>query len=266
MEKLSHFYSELSNEDRLRILYLTSEEKLNLTQIAHKLGSSIQETSRNLSRLRKDKFVRKSPKGYYRITSYGRANMQVAASHKYFCENQDYFAKHNVSSIPQELICRIAEMEQSIRLDKVMKVIEQIEQCIEKSERQIHLMYDQVISTSLSTIEKKVKSGVNLVQIFPKTILLSADIRIISNGMGWDRTLNQVKNFVLVTEKEALVAHSGIYERIDYNMAFLTQGETARKWCFDLFNFFWEKAEPYRKLDSNDPKVDCKNKLSISFL
>jgi predicted transcriptional regulator len=126
-----------------------------------------------------------------------------------------------------------------------MKVISQIERCIEKSELQIQLMYDQVISSSLSTIEKKVKNGIILKQIFPQDIGLSDDFTIVSNGAGEIRTLERVKDFILITEKEALVAHCDAYDRIDYNEAFLTQDNTSRSWCVDLFNYFWEKAKLY---------------------
>ena len=260
MERLSKFYSELSNEDRLRILFLISKERLNLTQISLKIGSSMQETSRNLSKLKRDRFVRKTDEGYYRITSYGKASLQVAVNHKYLCKYQDYFVKHSISAIPTKLVCRIGEMENSTRFFGVMKVISQIEDCIERSEQQILLMYDQLISNSLLTIEKKVQNGINLKQIFPKDIDLSADFAIISNDASIKRVLDKVKNFILITEKEALVAHSGPFDRIDYSEAFLTQDDISRGWCFDLFNYFWEKADSYSCKASgniNHKKVQC---------
>jgi predicted transcriptional regulator len=250
LEKLSKFYSELSNEDRLRILFLTADERLNLTQIAIRIHASIQETSRNLTRLRKDKFVRKTAEGHYRITPYGRANLYIITNQKYLCKNQDYYSRHNVSDIPTEFICRIGEMENCTKIDRIMKVILQIEQCIAKSEQKILLMYDQVISSSLLTIENKIKSGIILTQILPKDVFLSVDIKRIITGSNHERTLSQVKSFLLVTEKEALVAHSDWYDRIDYNEAFLTQDQTARKWCLDLFNYFWEKSESNHIINS----------------
>jgi len=55
------------------------------------------------------------------------------------------------------------------------------------------------------------------------------------------RYLDYIFGAILVNEKEAYVSLRGINGLIDYT-GFIGTDSKFRKWCIDLFNYYWEKA------------------------
>jgi len=69
MERLCDLLFELSNEDRLNIMNLLMDEPLILSHISKRLGFSVQETSRNISRLTDTGLITRDAEGLYNVTS-----------------------------------------------------------------------------------------------------------------------------------------------------------------------------------------------------
>ena len=80
MERLSDLCSELSNEDRLRILGSLLARPNTVTGLSREFDLTNQECIRHLSRLAEAKLTRRSPGGNYSITPYGALSLKLQGS------------------------------------------------------------------------------------------------------------------------------------------------------------------------------------------
>lgn len=79
MEPLRNLLFELAGEDRLNILLELKNKPLKLSDLSKKLYFTIQETSRNISRLTEAKLIIKEADGCFRLTPYGEETLDLLA-------------------------------------------------------------------------------------------------------------------------------------------------------------------------------------------
>ena len=240
LEEIENFFTEMSNESRINILFLLYQEKLNLTQISQKLGQSLPEISRNLSRLRKKKFVRKDSNGYYHLSSFGSAILCLLPGFAFLIKNKDYFLNHSVISVPSELFCRIGELMNSSRVNGFFNVIDLIETCLLKAEKKIFVMGEQILLKDAQQIEEKANVGVEFSCLFPEDYVLPIKFRrsCINQISKSGRYQNEINIFILLTEKETIIAFPDNSNKIDYNDVIYGKDRLSLKWCEDLANYF----------------------------
>ncbi|MGC2575827.1 MAG: hypothetical protein WA364_30350 [Candidatus Nitrosopolaris sp.] len=90
-DELVKLLFDISSSDRLT-LFAIRKENLRLTQLAEKIGATIQETSRHLGRLTDTKLIEKNSDGSYTVTSYGRLVLILLSSYNLLSKNKDYFS------------------------------------------------------------------------------------------------------------------------------------------------------------------------------
>jgi predicted transcriptional regulator len=71
LENFNSLLFELSSHDRLDILFLLKKTQMKLSHISKKLDFTVQETSRNITRLSEAKMISKDVDGLYHLTPYG---------------------------------------------------------------------------------------------------------------------------------------------------------------------------------------------------
>ena len=114
MESLAELLFVLASTDRLQVLsYLREEKGYRLSDIAQRLNSSMQEASKHVTRLRDQNIVEKNPSnGYYILTTLGKLVTKLLPSIEFLSENKEYLLTHNMSSLPEEFIERIGELQE----------------------------------------------------------------------------------------------------------------------------------------------------------
>ena len=114
MESLAELLFVLASTDRLQVLsYLREEKGYRLSDIAQRLNSSMQEASKHVTRLRDQNIVEKNPSnGYYTLTTLGKFVIKLLPSIEFLSENKEYLLTHNISSLPEEFIERIGELQE----------------------------------------------------------------------------------------------------------------------------------------------------------
>lgn len=242
--KLSNLLFELSHADRMRILLKIKQKSIRLTDLSQELELKRQEASRHLSRLSEARLVEKDLGGFYHLTPIGKLTLHIVPNFNFVLKHGDYFLTHKLSTIPPELLSRIGEMENSVRVKELMKVVRLLELCTKRAKQYIRIMYDQILMSGVRIVEERVQKGVHFTCLFPEDYVPPPGFKPVSHGDINKRALKEVKNYVLLTEKEAVAAFTDLSGKIDYNQAFHARDETSRKWCEDLLNYFWQKAEP----------------------
>ena len=144
MESLAELLFALANTDRLQVLsYLREEKEYRLSDIAQRLDSSIQEASKHVARLRDQSFIEKnSSTGCYALTTLGKLVTRLLPSIEFLSENKEYLLTHNISSLPEEFIERIGELQEHQFNAKAGLVLSFTRQILHEADKFVWLMSD----------------------------------------------------------------------------------------------------------------------------
>jgi predicted transcriptional regulator len=234
---------DISSSDRLTLLFAIRKENLRLTQLAEKIGATIQETSRHLGRLTDAKLIEKNSDGSYTVTSYGRLVLTLLSSYNFLSKNKDYFLSHDISFLPQEFIERIGELslyEYSVNVSNVLRHIEQV---ISSAKEYIWLMADQAVITGPSINQAIGNRDVCVSIIIPKSSLTPEECQNIKSLLRDKLELKlvpdeNVKIGIAMNEKIAGIAFPDLKGKMDFNSGFTSGSIDFHKWCGDQSSHF----------------------------
>jgi predicted transcriptional regulator len=184
LESLAELLFVLSSTDRLQVLsYLREEKGYRLSDIAQRLNSSMQEASKHVTRLRDQNFVEKNPSnGYYTLTSLGKLVTKLLPSIEFLSQNKEYLLTHNISSLPEEFIERIGELQEHQYNAKVGQVLSFTQQVIREADKFVWLMSDHSL-LDVFDIERDRNRGLTWRIILPK-----------DNKINWQDLRSYAKN------------------------------------------------------------------------
>jgi predicted transcriptional regulator len=255
MERFYNVLFELSNEDRHRILLRLDEEASNLTNLARTLGLSFPETSRHVLRLSDVGLIQKNVKGLYRLTSYGEVVLKQLHELEFTSQHKDYFINHTLSDLPIEFVKRLGDLKGSKYTDDTMRFFHRIEYLIKEAEEYVWFQIDEYPISALSSIEEAIGRGVQFRIIEPEervtgphlSLDASDDVpdlaRTRHTPLAEHRTLEKSDVFLFLSDKGGLLAFPSFEGRCDYR-GFNITDERSHKWCGDIFQHYWAKAEP----------------------
>lgn len=252
MERICNLFFELSNEDRISILRILSESPLNLTNLSKELGVTNQECSRHLSRLMEAKIVEKTPDGLHQISPYGELIIRTNRGQSFIVEHRDYFNTHTLSALPEEFVGRIGELSRSEYVDDVMVVFQNIERMFREAEEKAMRITDHYLALGVPASLAAAERGVRFRIITPEDIEYPLDFeektapfqRLMQEGCFTPREEERTDIFLAMSEKEvAAISFPNRDGRFDY-LGFTSKDGAALRWCEDLFEHYWERAEP----------------------
>lgn len=256
MEVLSDLLFELSNNDRLHILYELDKENLRLSHIAKKLDFTVQETTRNLTRLVKSKLITRNTHGEYKITSFGHQTIKLLDGYKFISKHSDYFVDHSLIELPYKFQLRIGELNECKPVKRLMDTFG----IIEKILREVEDYYLYITNETLSTASgyqlslKAHNSGVQGKGIKPTGFTRS---RILSDNLPeevWEKLgsfkakgslenkyLERIDLGLFMSEREVVLDFPDHEGNFDY-IGFTSTDGKAVEWCKDVFDYYWERA------------------------
>lgn len=243
-ERLTNLLFELSNEDRLRVLVKLKESDSKLTHLSKKLKLNLQETSRHLSRLSEEKLISKNSNGSYRLTPYGEGAIRLLPSLNFLSKHREYFQRHTISYLPDEYTQRIGDLEKSSFADDIMITFHIVEKMIDEAKEYVWILSDQILMSTQPLLEEAVKRGVEFRLILPENVTPPADFQPLPaiDKVIKRKVLERVCVIVAVTEEKARVSFPSIDGKLDH-LGFQTEDEKARKWCRNLFEYYWNRAK-----------------------
>lgn len=241
MEALTDLLFELSNSDRLKILQDLEKGPKNLTRVANTLSLSVQETSRNVARLVQMSLVARNPDGDYALTSYGDISLKLLSSYRFVSENKQYFLKHDASVLPYQFIDRLGELGVSSFQEDFITSLAIGEEMMKQAEEYFYSMGEQFNVHVQPIVTEKLKLGVEFRSIIPETIVPPPGFRPPAGPER--RTLPKVQIDVILTDKKAQFGLPTLDGKIDY-AEFVSEDPKFRKWCLDLFNYYWDQGKP----------------------
>jgi predicted transcriptional regulator len=242
MEALCDLLFEFSNEERLKILYELEKGPKNLTSIAKDLDFTSQGTSRNIARLIETFIIRRKSDGEYELTSYGNVSLKLLSSYTFLSRNRQYFLSHDASVLPYEFVNRLGELTaSSIQEDFVTNYLLEVEM-LKEAEEYFYATGDQFNVNARPIIAEKLNLGVEIRTILPETIVPPPGFRPASGPNR--RLLPKVQVAITVTEKKAFLGLPTLDGKFDQGVRFVSVDPKFRKWCRNLFNYYWEQSKP----------------------
>lgn len=260
VEHLCNIFFELSNEDRLEMLFKLQEDHMKVTMLSRELEITTQECSRHIARLSEAKLVEKDPEGFFNLTQYGRASLKLIPSWRFISEHSDYFNAHSLEKIPSEFVCRIGELRKSEPTENVMVTFHVVESLIKNAEEYVWLMHDQYLLNTLPLLRERLERGVTVRTFEPQTMepkrildpmrphYIDEDdeiffMKVWESGQVSTRFSDDIEAFLYVSEKEAVIAFPLSDGSFDY-LGFYSKDPSMRRFCRDLFDSCWEKGVP----------------------
>ena len=241
MEELCDLIFELSSSERLRILSLLNGEKLKLSNISKKLDITVPEASRHLQRLSEAQLIQKDSEGSYHLTSYGELILRQLPGLDFILGNRQYFLEHDTSHLPHQFISRIGELSLGSLNKDALACIAYAELALKQAEEYSWSLTDQVIASSSTIIEEKIREGIKMRSMLPEKLVIPPGY---NPPFGVERrTLPKIEIRVMVTEKEAMFGLPFLSGQMDYAQI-ISKDAKFREWCRDLYLFYWEKAKP----------------------
>jgi predicted transcriptional regulator len=241
LETLTDLLFELSNDDRLRILLELEKGPMNLTRIAKVLDFTAQGTSRNMARLVQTSLISRNPEGDYALTPYGWTALEFLGSYRFLSENRQYFLRHDVAVLPYQFINRLGELYVSSFQGDFITTFAKAEAMMRSAEEYVYAMEEQFHPNAPPIVVEKMKLGVEFRTILPETIVPPPGFR---PAAGVERRLlPSVKINLFMTDKEAIFGLPTLEGRFDYSI-FVSEDQRFRRWCLDLFEYYWVQGRP----------------------
>jgi len=270
VENLDNYASllfELASDDRLNILSLLKKTPLKLSHISAKLDFTVQETSRNVTRLSDAKLITKDVDGAFHLTPYGEETLNLLSGFGFLFKNREYFTTHTLQLLPPQFRNSIGMLEHAEFVNDVMLTFHNVEMMIANAEEFIWILTDQVLASTIPYLVQAVQRGAEFHLLMQKTYNPTQSIRDIVNNPIFATTvrtgkletkfLDKIDAFLCLSEREvAAIAFPNTQAKLDYT-AFKSKNAHAIEWTKALYTHYWNQASsqlPDQLFQSNHPE------------
>jgi predicted transcriptional regulator len=252
LENFNSLLFELSSTDRLDILFLLKKTPLTLSHISKKLDFTVQETSRNITRLTEAEIIGKDVNGAFHLTPYGEESLNLLSGFKFLFKNRNYFTAHVLTELPERFRASLGVLEGCDYVNDVMVAFHNVENMIAKAEKHVWILTNQVLASTIPYLTQAVERGTQFRLMMPKDYMPSKDVRELVSNPAFkkasrakkleNRFLDKVDVFLCLSEKEvAALSFPNLEGRLDY-MGFKSKNKTVVDWTTALYAYYWEKA------------------------
>lgn len=256
MKNLCNLLFELSNEDRLMILFQLQKKPMKIAHIAKKLNFTVQETSRNASRLNEANLISRKEDGSFELSEYGENALKFLPGFEFLSKHIEYFKTHTLSRLPYEFFFRIGDLAKCKYIDDVMLTFYEAEKMMDNAEKFLYLISDQHLVSSIPHIKNALEKKVNVKIIltsdltFPEGYFeqkvvkdyLVTEKQAKKEGTLEERWIKRVDTSMGVSDKlNARIFFPSIEGQFDYK-GFNLVDRLSHKYCKDLFEYYWNKS------------------------
>lgn len=158
-------------------------------------------------------------------------------------------------AIPYSFTLSLGDLEKMTFSEDVMLTIYNVEKMIKEADEYVWIMIDQMIFSLYEPIKDALERGVKVMVMRPRGWALLDEVKhelgeelitylFKSNQSGQleQREPETIDVFMALSDKEvASLGFKNLDGKLDY-FAFKTDDPVARKWCEELFTYYWENA------------------------
>ena len=253
MERLCDLYFELSNEERLGILYLLREKNNTLTGLSEELGIRNQQCSRHLVRLTEFGLIKKTVDGEYAITDYGSVVLRLQPALSFMTTHSEYLQTHSLDGVPGSSLATIGELAESSMVSDLNLALFTIERIINESKETLYEVTNQFHLNTIGPRNEALNRGVRLKSIEAQDSVMPSAIRewfrshpdyiettygARDEGRIEEKVVEKVPYLLHMSENEAFIAFpesSGGFDQFGFS----SKDQGFLDWCRALFETTW---------------------------
>ncbi len=248
MGNVADLLFELATTDRLAILSEIDSRPMRLTKVAKMLSSTVQATSRQIERLCEAKLIERNSKGDYQLTQFGKLALTLLPAFDFIQDKKDYLLTHDLSFLPQEFIQRIGQLTEHENLDNLDSALAYVGVTFFEAKQYLRCMTDAVGASVTHHTWKPNPEKIEYMLILPKSISFPKAVEARSRSYLPAAEvevafLDYPKATIVLSEKKAIVAFPLLNGEVDIRSWIAGENPSFHKWCCDLFNFYWDRAE-----------------------
>jgi predicted transcriptional regulator len=232
------------------------EEAIKLSHISKKLDFTVQETSRNISRLSDTGLVARNSDGSFRITSYGKYALNLLPGYEFLSRHMDFLKTHTLDRLPQKFFMRIGDLAACTYTGDAMITFYDAEMMMQEAEEYLLLISDQHMISAIPHMMNALKRGVKIRVIMPsdqeypegymeqKVVKEASPVFMEAqkSGLLEERWLEEVNSPLGISEKmTGRVFFPTIDGLFDY-MGLTVVDDKSHKFVEDLFEYYWSQA------------------------
>ena len=251
-------FEDLSNPIRLEILSLLNSEPLMTTQIAKRLKTSIQALQRHINRLAESKLIEKNSDGRISLSSIGEITLQQIPSFQFLSKHAKYFSTHTFDGIPNHLLLRIAELNNSEFIGNTMKGWQRAYEIALEGKEFLYAVTITMPAEFFDVAKSNLSKGAQYKVVYGKNTYVPKGYYEYPARKSWEkaqqksqveeRFVKHVPITVVISENEAHVQFENKkLGEPDTIGIFVSKDELFRQWCMDLFNHYWNETPKIEK-------------------
>ena len=252
MKNFSSLLFELSSIDRLDILFLLQKSPMKLSHISKRLSFTVQETSRNMTRLSDAKIIIKDVDGLFHLTPYGQEALNLLSGFRFLFNNSDYLTAHTLDKVPDIFRASLGILDPCEPVRDVMVSFHNVEKMISEAKEFVWILTDQILVSTIPYLIQAVESGIQFRLMMPRDYMPSSEIRGLVDNPIFERAtrakklenrfLERIDVFLCLSEKEVgALAFPTLKGQFDYT-GFRAENESIVDWSKIIFTYYWEKA------------------------
>jgi len=245
---------ELASETRCDILQLLENEKKRPTEIAKKLGLTVQETHRNTERLSKEGLISKDSDGFFFLTKYGQLVVSQIPFFQFITENKKFVEDNSISHLPHEFIQRLGSFAESKIIKTVPAVMQQIKQLESSAKKELKIMVNQAWPEEGSILAEKAKNNVLVFALIGKNTIFPKDVvnniqkeidKLAKEEKLHTKMIDRVDVSVYIADNKAAVMFLNKEGEPDMSSILTSEEPNFLKWCNDIFDENWKNAKRF---------------------
>lgn len=159
---------------------------------------------------------------------------------------------HTLSAIPKEFSYGIGSLNGCELVDDVMVAFSNVENMIQKAEKYVWILSNQILVSTLPYLQESLRRGVEFKLILPTTVIPPKDalermhdpifLQALKAGKFENRSLEKIDALICVSEKEvAALGFLNVDGKMDYH-GFHAEDELSFKWTNALYSHYWNLA------------------------
>ena len=249
MERLCDLYFELSNEERLMILYILKEKSETLTGLSERLDIRNQQCSRHLSRLTDKGLIQKNIEGGYEITPYGSAILRLQPTLGILTGNSEYFMDHSLAGLPDASMNSIGMLSKANQVKDLNLAQFLIAKIIDEANEELYEATNQFILNTIQPRNEALKRGVRLTSIESYDTVMPDSIRewfrsnpdyastsfdVRDQGLVREFVVPRLSYILHMSENEAFIIFPSTSGGFDFT-GFASRDHDFLEWCRTLF-------------------------------
>jgi predicted transcriptional regulator len=196
----------------------------------------------------------------FTVTSFGGLTLRLLNGLKFVSKHEDYFTTHNLGNLPNEFVCRMGELMDSVYLDDVMVMVHNTERILKEAEEYVMNINMPFIASAFPFIKEAYERGVKGRFLHTEGLKLPAsmmderekffdgetEVKIRAAGVQEERLIDEVDLILYMNEREVgILAFPMLTGRYDF-AGFTSTDRKTHDYCRELFEHHWEKAKPVR--------------------